>query len=720
MKKVQNKKKKAQLPFRLNILFFIVFLLFAVLIIQLGIVQILNGEAFQTEIEKTTKDITKIPVPRGEIYDRNYNVIAKNKPMYAITYTPPKGVQAKDRLEVAQKLAEYIDMFKKDPEEKKKQLKKITERDKKEYWYLLNEKEALKKLPLEEAKEMDNSEQYNEILERITKEEYDQITEQDKEIILIKKELDRAYSLTPQIVKSEEVTPEEYARVAEHLAELPGINATTDWVREYPYDVTFRNIIGKITTEKAGLPAENIDYYLAKGYSRNDRVGDTGLEKEYEDFLRGRKEQVQYTMSNSGVILDSDVVVPGESGKDVILTVDMEFQDKVDEVLRQELKNAVKNGAERHLRDALAVVMNPNTGEVLAVSGQSFTDAKQNEIMDTSYKVLHEAHRPGSAVKGATILSGYESGIITPGHTEFDTPMKIAGTPTKGSWKDLGYVNDLDALRMSSNVYMFYIALKMGGEYNYQFEKKVRFNPAAFTQMRNYFKQFGLGVETGIDFPYESTGYVGPKPGAGLLMDYAIGQYDTFTAMQLAQYVSTIANGGYRVQPHFLKEVRNPSTGLEDFGTVYKTANTQILNRIVMDDKYIKRVQEGFRQVFQEPGGTAYNYFRGTNFKVAGKTGTAQNEVFNDKGELVAKTVNLTMVAYAPYDNPEIAIAVIVPNLDESSSSPINHNITRGILDAYFSLKEDRAKDDMKQDEDKQANQVDQEEQDSQNDQENE
>jgi penicillin-binding protein A len=715
MKKDKNKKKKAQLPFRLNILFFVVFLLFAVLILQLGVVQILNGEDFQKEIERTTKDTTKIPVPRGEIYDRNYNVVAKNKPMYAITYTPPKGVQAKDRLDVAEKLAQYIDMFKKDPKEKKKQLKKISERDYKEYWYVKNEEKALEKLPLEEAKDMDSSEQYKEILNRITKEEISNFTEQEKEIILIKKELDRAYALTPQIVKSEEVTPEEYASVAEHLAELPGINATTDWVREYPYDVTFRNIIGKITTEKEGLPAENIDYYLAKGYSRNDRVGETGLEAEFEDLLRGRKEQVQYTMSKSGVILDSDVVVPGESGKDLILTIDMEFQEKVDDVLRKELKEAVKNGAERHLRDALAVVMNPKTGEVLAVSGQSFTDAKQNEIRDTSYKVLYDAHRPGSTVKGATVLSGYESGVITPGHTEYDTPIKIAGTPTKGSWKDLGYVNDLDALRMSSNVYMFYIAMRMGGEYNYQFEKKIRFNPEAFTKMRNYFKQFGLGVETGVDFPYESTGYPGTTPGAGLLMDFAIGQYDTFTTMQLAQYVSTIANNGYRVQPHFLKEVRNPSSDLENFGNVYKSVNTQVLNKIVMDDKYIKRVQEGFRQVFQEPGGTAYNYFRGTDYKVAGKTGTAENEVY-ENGKLLAETVNLTMVAYAPYDNPEIAIAVIVPNLDQDSKSPINHNITKGILNAYYSLKEDRAKEEMKQDDKKQANQLNEEEQEQGND----
>ncbi|WP_047979909.1 peptidoglycan D,D-transpeptidase FtsI family protein [Ornithinibacillus contaminans] len=687
----KNKKKKAQLPFRINILFFVVFLLFAVLILQLGVVQILNGEDFQDEIDRTTKDTTKLPVPRGEIYDRNHNLIASNKPKYAITYTPPKGVQAIDRLNVAKQLALYIDMFSPDEKEKEKQLNRITERDKKEYWYLQHEEEATKRLSDAEAAEMDNAEQYNEILDRITEEEISGFTEQDFEIILIKKELDRAYALTPQVVKSDNVTPEEYARVAEHLAELPGINATTDWVREFPYGDTFKNLIGNVSTEKEGVPAENIDYYLAKGYSRNDRVGETGLEEQYEDLLRGRKEQVQYTMSKSGVILDSEVVVPGESGKDLVLTIDMEFQEKVDEILRSELKEATKGGANKHLNDVLTVVTVPNTGELLAVSAQSYKDDSRKEIIDTSFKALYDAHRPGSTVKGATILSGYESGVIQPGDGVVDQPIKIADTPKKGSWKNLGYVDDLGALKQSSNVYMFYIAMKMGGEYNYQPNKKVRFDPAAFTEIRNYFKQFGLGVNTGVDYPYESSGYPGTTAAAGLLMDYAIGQYDTFTAMQLAQYVSTIANGGYRVQPHFLKEVHNPSSEQGKIGSLYRTVNTTILNKIIMDDKYIERVQEGFRQVYQEPGGTAYNYNRNSKYNVAGKTGTAQNEVYKD-GKLVAKTINLTMVAYAPFDNPEIALSVIVPNLDESTSSSINHNITQRIIDAYFSLKADREK----------------------------
>src|SRR5690625_6145859 len=107
---MKKKNKKAQLPFRLNILFFVVFLLFSVLIIQLGVVQILNGESYQEEIDQTIQETTKIPVPRGKILDRNLQVIVDNKPLYSITYTPPKGVQAEDNLDLAEKLAKYMSM----------------------------------------------------------------------------------------------------------------------------------------------------------------------------------------------------------------------------------------------------------------------------------------------------------------------------------------------------------------------------------------------------------------------------------------------------------------------------------------------------------------------------------------------------------------------------------------------------------------------------------
>ncbi|SHF61236.1 peptidoglycan D,D-transpeptidase FtsI family protein [Ornithinibacillus halophilus] len=685
----KKKKKKAQLPFRLNILFFIVFLMFSVLIVQLGVVQILNGEDFQKEIDRTIKDTTKIPVPRGKMYDRNYNVIVDNAPLYAITYTPPKGVQAKDRLDVAVKLSEFISMKDEDGEF----INRITDRDKKDYWYLLNEEEAKSRITVEEAAEMDSGEEYSTIMSRITDEEISNFTEEELEVIHIKKELDKAFSLTPQIVKNVNVTPEEYAKVAEHLDELPGINATTDWDRDFPYGDTLQNLIGKITDQSEGILADNEDYYLTRGYSRNDRVGRSGLELQYEELLRGRKEQIQYT-TKKGKVIDSETVVEGKSGKDLVLTVDMELQKQVDEILREELKTAIEKHPQgnRYMDDALAVMMNPKTGEILAISGQRY-DRKENDFKNVSFRTIYDAHQPGSVVKGATILAGYESGVIKPGSSFRDSPIRIGGDEPKGSWTTgLGVLNDYGALRRSSNVYMFYVALKMGGENRYPFPngETARFNPDAFREMRNYFAQLGLGVKTGIDYPNEATGVKGTLLKAGLLMDYAIGQYDTFTTLQLAQYVSTIANDGYRVRPRLLKEVREPdSTGL---GSIYQSVNAESLNRVDMDQSLVERVQEGFRQVFQTQGGTAYSYFKDKEYNPAGKTGTAEYEFTDEDGNMVY-TLNLTLVGYAPFDDPEVAFAVVVPKTGRgvSQQHPINNVIGTRILDAYFELKEQRA-----------------------------
>ncbi|GAQ19287.1 penicillin-binding protein H [Oceanobacillus picturae] len=677
----KKRKKKAQLPFRINILFFVVFLMFSVLIMQLGVVQILNGEAFQEEIDRTIQDTTKIPVPRGKIYDANHNVVVDNKPLYSITYTPAKGTQAEDRLKVAKKLATFISMDSED------YLDGITERNIQEYIYLQDIEKAEDRVTAEERKELSNSDFYKLVLERIPEEDIDQdkFSKQELEVIAIKKELDKAYSLTPQIVKNEDVTAKEYAQVAEHLSELPGINATTDWDREYPYKDTFKGLLGSITSQEQGIPAESEAYYMTRGYSRNDRVGKSGLEEYYEESLRGRKEQIQYTTTKSGRVIDSKTIVEGERGKDLVLTVDMEFQEEVDKIVREELKAAKEEHpyANRTLEDAIAVVMNPKTGEILAASGQAYVDG---EYQNAELRTLYNANLPGSTVKGATVLAGLQSGVITPGQYFYDRPIKIGTLKPKGSYSELGSVNDLLALQKSSNVYMFYIALKMGGENRYPFPNgsKASFDSSAWQQMRNYFQQFGLGVKTGIDYPYESVGYVGESGNSpGLLMDYAIGQYDSFTAMQMAQYVSTIANDGYRVRPHFLKEIREPGTSEEQLGSVYRTENTEVLNKIEMDQSYIDRVQQGFRLVATV--GTA-SELANKDYMPAAKTGTAESSVKDENGNLVY-TENLSLVGYAPYDDPEVAFAVIAPNTG-TSEYRIQHNMASRILDAYFDMKD--------------------------------
>src|SRR5699024_727585 len=240
------------------------------------------------------------------------------------------------------------------------------------------------------------------------------------------------------------------------------------------------------------------------------------------------------------------------------------------------------------------------------------------------HKALLSQYAPGSSIKGATVLAGYQSEAIVPGQTFRDEPIRIQGTPEMRSLSStIGIADDYKALQESSNVYMFYIALRIGGEYHYPFNdnKPASVDPAALEEMRNYFKQFGLGAPTGIDYPSEEIGVIGRENFTpGFLMHFSIGQYDTYTPLQLAQYVSTIANDGYRARPHFVKEIRNPIQSLTELGPVYKSTDTNYMNRVQMSDSEIARVQEGFRRAFQVRRGTGYNNFHDKDYDPVGKT----------------------------------------------------------------------------------------------------
>ncbi|KGX90851.1 penicillin-binding protein [Pontibacillus halophilus JSM 076056 = DSM 19796] len=688
-----HKKTKTQLPFRLNILFFTVFLLFSTLVLQLGIVQILNGEDLQEEINKTDKVITKNPSPRGEIYDRNGEVVVSNEPLYSITYTPTQATSSVQKLEVAKKLSNLIDM----PEDK---LDDITVSDRKDYWYLLkemNEEDPYEGIVSDEEK-ASSDDAYGLLMDRLTEEQLSYSGSQMNEIAILH-ELMTAYALAPHPIKNKGVTQEEYAKVAEHLFQLPGVDVTTDYDRTYTSESTFKSFIGKY---EEGIPKEQKDFYLSHNYSLNDRVGISGLEKEYELQLAGQKEIVEHTTDKAGNLIDSKIVNEGKPGDDLVLSIDMEFQQRVDEILKEEFKAAIDLDPfeNKYMDSAMAVVMDPNTGEVLAASGQEY-NRETNEFRDVATDTIYNAYLPGSTVKGATILAGLDSSAIDPGTTFQDEPIQIKGTATLASYKNFGYLNEVDALAVSSNVYMWKTAMRMMGNGEYVPNDTLSYDEGSFEEMQNYFKQFGLGVQTGVDmYPEEAVGVRDtPKENkGGQMLNFSIGQYNTYTTMQLAQYVSTIANGGYRVKPNIVKEFRTPNAQEEELGPIVKSYETEVLNKVSMSDEDLARVQQGFFETFNTEKGTADGYFSGkSDYVAAGKTGTAQEQkwldVKNDEGEITGyKPVdveNLTLVGYASgtsLDEPDLAFAVVVPYAGIEARHYINKLIGERILDTYYEL----------------------------------
>ncbi|NRD79293.1 penicillin-binding protein 2 [Bacillus sp. BRMEA1] len=681
----KHKEKKSHLPFRLNVLFFTVFLLFSSLILRLGFVQIVYGENYKRALDRKEDFTVTNPVPRGKMYDRNNRVIVDNLPRKAIVFTN-EGFSQNDMLETAKKLAKLID----------KKTDKVTERDKRDFWILLNPERANTKITKQELKlfsdnKLTDNDLYRLKVERITPQELQELSKDDLEVLAIYRIFSSGYKFTTQMIKNEGVTDKEFAVVSENLPELPGVDTTTDWERTYPFENTLKTVLGNVDE---GLPADQINYYLTRGYNRNDRVGKSQLENQYEDVLRGIKSKVKNITDKTGTVIETLPIYKGKKGNDLVLSIDMDLQKAVDRIIEEELWK-LKRLPGTYLTDrAYVVLMNPHTGEVLAMSGKKISRDKgtgKSIMEDDALGTFTTTYNVGSTVKGATILTGYKTGAISVGTIFDDAGIKIKDTPLKKSYEYLGTLNEIDALKKSSNVYMFRTAIRIGNGH-YEYDKPLRLDTDAFDTIRNSFAAFGLGSRTGIDLPNEQTGFKGGSRLPGYLLDLVIGQYDTYSTMQLAQYVSTIANGGNRMQVHVVKQIRHPVDSKESIGPVARDINPTVINTIDAKRNWIYRVQAGFKKVMQEPGGTAYKYFTGASYSPAGKTGTA--EAFYDGplrsryGKEPPPVMNLSLVSYAPSSNPEVAMAVLVPwAFQGKEDNKANLKIGRRVLDTYFQMK---------------------------------
>ncbi|MEG0258961.1 MAG: penicillin-binding protein 2 [Lysinibacillus sp.] len=686
-------KHHSNLTFRMNVLFFSIFLAFSLLIFRLGYMQIVKGEEYVSFLEQTEEVPVNTSVPRGRMYDRYGRILVDNQPENAITYTKMQTTKTEEMLKIAEELAMLIEQ----------PTKRITHRDKQDFWILKNKEEAYEKVSQEEktailAKEdVEVSEANKEIdtlvRKRITEEELTQLTEHDLEVLAIYREMASGYNLSPQIIKSEDVTADEFARVSERLTDWTGVNTTTDWKR---VKLSPLSILGRTTVPTKGIPNEKLNYYLKRDYSRNDRVGESYLEAQYEDLLQGQKSVVKNITNKKGLVVDTVTSFEGKPGQDLKLTLDSELQAETEKIVEEELLSLKAMGGSYLLDRAFLVMMDPSTGDVLSMAGKKIEkdpETGRNIVVDYSYGTFTTSYEVGSTIKAATVLTGYDHDVIAMNTAMGDEPIHLLKTPVKSSiFNRTGHIfmNDLLALEKSSNSYMFKIALRLNGT-PYSYMMPLRLKDDTFSKLRNNFSQFGLGIKTGIDLPNEVTGVTGPSgsANAGKILDLAIGQYDTYTTLQLAQYISTIANGGYRIQPHLVKEVREPSKDGEQLGQLVTEVGPTILNRINNPIEEINHVKKGLRNAYVGSQGSARGQFANTPYTAAGKTGTAEVVYFGPlKQHYRTETITFTHAGFAPYENPEIAYAVVIPwATTYGKSYPHANNIARRSLDKYFELK---------------------------------
>lgn len=670
---------KVTIEKRYNLLIAMITVCIVTLFVSLFYIQVIKADEYQKKLvtlEKTT--VMGTTAPRGRIYDRNHNLLVDNIPTKLIIYKKQKTNTTSKELEIAYKLADLLEVS----------YSKLTEAMKRTF-YLKNHETDLKGRITEEEwkaleeRKLSTSDIEKKKLERITEAELNTLLEKDQEAAYIYYLMNKGYSYSEKVIKEQDVSDLEYALINENADSLPGVEVELSWERSYPYGELFRSILGSVSSSDSGIPKELKEHYLSQGYSLTDRVGTSYLEYQYDNYLKGTKDE--YAVYQTG---EKVLTKEGTRGNDIVLSIDINLQKKVEDILTEELIATKKEPNTDFYNRSFVIINDPVTGEILAMAGKQIsmtTDGYQ--IYDFTPGITTSPVVAGSIVKGASHIVGYNTGALQIGEKRYDECVKLAGAPLKCSFKSLGLLNDLTALKMSSNTFQFFTAMKVAGV-KYYYNTPFKAPHEAFETYRSTFSEFGLGVKTEIDLPLESLGFKGTSEVGGLLLDFAIGQYDTYTPIQLAQYMSTIANGGSRIKPTLLKEVY--SSKKEPFKELIFQQQPTVLNKINTKPEYLNRVKEGLKLVLTS-GATGWRFID-LAYQPAGKTGTSQSFVDADKdGKIDTETITTTFSGYAPADNPKVVFTAVSPDIYYSKTGStyqtlVNRRISSRISQAYFEL----------------------------------
>ena len=613
-----------------------------ILIFRVFTITVVHSDHYKTLLSKLSAKPLYSQTMRGEIYDRNMNPLVTNSASKSIVYNPVSNSKvSKDEAALL-----FGKTFQIEP--------KLSEDALKVVWLKLN---GLHKLATEaerkdHEKKLISESDYNVLMKsRITQEMMDAIPYDSRVQAEVLKRMSSPDGSRAAVVVAD-ATVEQISYLSEHASLFPGFSYSTSWSREFNRDVKLGGVLGTL----GQISANKLDYYLAKGYSQSDLVGTIGLEYQFESLLSGNDSQ--YTRGEGNALhLSKD----GRKGYDIRTTLDLDLQKYIENALQEAIEKVRQDPNRQMFKEMHMVISNPQNGDILAIAaikrnedGTYWNDVQSPMLSTGTYPV-------GSVVKMGTVYMGLSQGVINENELILDTPMYIRGTPVRTSWMaGIGNVNSRTALQHSSNIYMYQTAIRLAGATYVPNGPLLIENPKkTYDLMRKYYSQFGLGIRTEVEFPFEETGYHGGTDNSGNILDFAIGQFDNYNGIELSQYVNTIANGGYRVKPRFVKE------GLEhDTKNVVYESQIDVLNSL--DNKNaLKVVQEGMRLYITSGSGYALG---NENYAMAAKSGTAQ--AYKD-GSYVR---NSTYLAYAPFEAPKVSISCIAPAamLDSKGSGVSN------------------------------------------------
>ncbi|HFU4042849.1 TPA: penicillin-binding protein PBP2B, partial [Streptococcus suis] len=607
---------------RLNILFSIVIFLFLILILRLADMQIVNHDFYRNKLSTASQKIISTGSVRGQIYDAKGTPLVENQIQQVVSFTRSNKMTAQEMKEVANKLLQWVTVSDVN----------ITRRDKADYYLADTEvyQQVVENLPKDKRYDSDGnyleeSTIYSNAVDSLTDDLLQYSDEESKAIELFKQMNGATYFSTVNLV-TDALSAEQVAYIVANEDQLPGISTTNNWDRSI-LPTSLSSIIGTVTSEQAGLPAEDAEYYLSKGYSSNDRVGTAYLEKQYEEVLQGQREKKEINLDRNGNVESIETIQEGQQGNNIKLTIDLAFQDGVNAILKKYFESELSTGSALYSDGVYAVALEPTTGAVLAMSGYKH-EKGTSSITEDALGTITSVFTPGSIVKGATISSGWENGIISGNQVLLDEPIYFAGSAPITSWWAYGSFNidATEALEYSSNAYMVKIALGLLGQ---TYSANMYLNDGdtltnAMTKLRSTFAEYGLGASTGIDLPLESIGFLPEEYSTANFITNAFGQFDNYTPMQMAQYAATIANNGTRISPHLVEGIygNNAQGGL---GELIETVSGKEMNQVNISAEEMSLLRQGFYQVVNGSGrfNTGSAIGRGAAVTISAKTGRA-------------------------------------------------------------------------------------------------
>ena len=662
---------------RLYLLFGIVIILFLALIARLGYMQVVNQKFYTDKLARASKSKITTSSVRGQIYDATGQPLVENTTKQVVTYTRDNKQTAGEIREIAQKLLSYVNVSD----------TTVTDRQEVDYYLADSEvyKEVVDKLPRKKKFDTDGNRLTESKIYQAAAESIDPsqlgYTDEEKKAIVLFSQMNAISNFSTGTIQTDALTAEQVAILASSGKEMPGISISTGWDRKV-LETSLAPIVGNISTEKTGLPAEEADDYLKKGYSLNDRVGTSYLEKQYESTLQGKRAVKEIHLDKNGNMESVENISDGSKGDNLKLTVDLNFQQGVEDILRNAFNAELAGGNATYSEGVYAVAMNPDTGAVLAMAGIRH-DTESGELTTDSLGTITNVFVPGSVVKAATLTAGWENNAITGNQVLTDQPITFGGTDGITSWfTQYGSrsITAVEALEYSSNTYMVQVALNMMGT-PYSADMKLNMDQLdpSMKKLRSGFAEYGLGTQTGIDLPNESSGYTPGKFTFANYLTNAFGQFDNYTPMQLAQYAATVANNGKRVAPHIVEGIYgNGDQG--GLGDLVEKIETKELNQVNISEDDMALIKQGFYRVVHGGSGftTGRTISQGESVPISAKTGTAETTVNNGKQD----AINTNVVSYAPSDNPKIAVAVVFPH-NTNLSSTVSHSITRDIINLY-------------------------------------